>query len=85
VKAASKHGGSRAVADLQERAKVSPTAARPWPICGLVLALLLAGSVATCQDKDKEKSEKAPRTLLDLAKLSEEGQDVTKPTEALKE
>jgi hypothetical protein len=43
--------------------------------------LLLAGSVALSQDK----SEKSPGSLVELAKLSEEGQDVSKAAEALKE
>jgi hypothetical protein len=70
------------VAELQESPNVSPAVVRPWRECGLVAALLLAGSVALSQDKDK--SEKAPGSLLDLAKLSEEGQDVTRPAAALK-
>jgi soluble cytochrome b562 len=44
----------------------------------LALLLLLAGSVAVCQEKQKD-----PTSLLDLAKLSEEGHDVAKPAEAL--
>jgi hypothetical protein len=44
----------------------------------LALLFLLAGSVAVCQEKAKE-----PTSLLDLAKLSEDGQDVVKPAAAL--